>query len=329
MIAQAEESGASAWSTLSVPPERAAEYWCDAVCAAYLPFAVEVRQPARFRGDITLHHLDGYSVSVVRAEGQDVRRTARLAAAGDDEYLLASIQTAGRATVEQGDRFAVLRPGDMTLNLTSRPFELHFDGPFEQVVVQIPIGRILELTGLGRGDIQTAMSLRTTGSLAPVTSFFRALMSTSHASPHERTTVGEAGVQLIASAVLVASGIVGPHANGLQPLRSQAQRLIIEHLADPCFDVNALARMCAVSRRTLYRAFAADGEGVSSTMRRMRVEQARRLLRLSNPRSLTAVAEACGFSTERQFYRAFKDLSGMTPGEYRNTWHTSSANRHR
>ncbi|MBE6536372.1 MAG: AraC family transcriptional regulator [Ruminococcaceae bacterium] len=54
-----------------------------------------------------------------------------------------------------------------------------------------------------------------------------------------------------------------------------------------------------------------------------RVEHAKNQL-ISSKRTLSDISEECGFSCERSFHRAFKSITGKTPGEYRAEWKTPS-----
>ena len=82
-------------------------------------------------------------------------------------------------------------------------------------------------------------------------------------------------------------------------------------------NVNELCEILKVSRATLFRAFAA-GLGVSPAayIAGRRLELAEKLLR-GTSYGAAEVARLCGFSSEKYFFRRFKELSGMTPGAAR------------
>jgi transcriptional regulator GlxA family with amidase domain len=52
-------------------------------------------------------------------------------------------------------------------------------------------------------------------------------------------------------------------------------------------------------------------------LRRLRVTAAQALLRDEPRLPLAAVAGRCGFAGEAQFHRAFRAVTGTTPGAYR------------
>jgi AraC-like DNA-binding protein len=60
----------------------------------------------------------------------------------------------------------------------------------------------------------------------------------------------------------------------------------------------------------------AAGFGFSTLLSTMRLEAAKYLL-LNSQRTIMAIAIDCGFGSERNFYRIFKELTGITPSKYR------------
>jgi AraC-like DNA-binding protein len=87
--------------------------------------------------------------------------------------------------------------------------------------------------------------------------------------------------------------------------------------------VNELAVLLGVRPYELSRLFAiAAGEPLSTYLKRLQIERARRLLRATDL-PLNQVAYASGFGTRASFFRAFKKACGCTPLEFR----TSRRNR--
>jgi AraC-like DNA-binding protein len=298
-------------TTSTVPARDAFAFWREMICATFVRLAAEPVGADGFNGRIEHVPVGNLELSTVVAGGQHVRRTRSLIARGNEEYLLASIQVHGLGRVEQDGRTAALSPGDLAFYDSTRPYTLHFDGPFHQLVVQVPKRELLlrdtrELTAraLGRG---------TPG--AVVSTFFTSLADVAKDGPGQ-------------TAVLL------PHATGLlsaaasfagqgQPARSAADALARErvlaylrrNLADPGLDATTIAQACRISRRTLYRIIGDDG--VAARLRRMRIERAKAMLTADTDRPVASVGFACGYDSESGFHRAFAAATGMTPGEYR------------
>ncbi len=89
------------------------------------------------------------------------------------------------------------------------------------------------------------------------------------------------------------------------------------HLDDP-LPLEAVARTAAFSPYHFHRIFkAVAGENLSDYVRRARIERAERWLVFREDLPLRDVALECGFPSLSVFSRAFKDVRGLTPTEYR------------
>jgi transcriptional regulator GlxA family with amidase domain len=62
----------------------------------------------------------------------------------------------------------------------------------------------------------------------------------------------------------------------------------------------------------------AAGFGFSTLLSTLRMDLASHLLKNTN-RTIVDIAIECGFGSERNFYRRFKEMTGYTPKEYRGT----------
>lgn len=94
-----------------------------------------------------------------------------------------------------------------------------------------------------------------------------------------------------------------------------AMHIAAEHSSPAA--VGVMAAACHVSRRQLFRILAEHGTTFADELRRLRVENARRVLVTDARRTVSSIATACGFTTPSHFYRTFKAATGMTPAEYR------------
>ena len=88
------------------------------------------------------------------------------------------------------------------------------------------------------------------------------------------------------------------------------------HLSDYEFDVEAMARLMAVSRRQLFRKLkAVTGCTPNALLRAMRLKRAARLLQESQM-TITEIIYAVGFSDLKHFRTVFREQFGVLPGEY-------------
>jgi AraC-like DNA-binding protein len=81
--------------------------------------------------------------------------------------------------------------------------------------------------------------------------------------------------------------------------------------------IDDVAARLGLSRRRFTQLFReVTGEAWLQRLRSLRIEHACRLLRETG-RSTKAIAFECGFDSLPQFYRTFRQRTGMTPGDWR------------
>jgi AraC-like DNA-binding protein len=97
----------------------------------------------------------------------------------------------------------------------------------------------------------------------------------------------------------------------------QAAAMVIQEKVAGNAGVSRLARVAGLSESHFRRVFRQTfGQSARSMHRQSRIRKACSML-VYQSMSVTEVAEALGFSTVHNFSRAFKQVTGMSPGEYR------------
>lgn len=243
-------------------------------------------------------------ITRVRASAQRVRRTQTLIDDAQRGFTMATIQVAGRCTLVQDGRTALLNPGDLVFADSTRPFNLTCHGGFEQIVVQVPRARVDERV-LQRG---TAVPVANGGPASAIIAFFRALAG------HDPSPLGGQALSLFDAALDLAAG-AGRHTAALD--RERVLRYLRHAFRDPSLDAESVAHACHLSRRQLFRLFAGEPRSLADELRRIRVAEARRLIRARPASAVTGLAAACGFAGDTQLRRAFRSVTGTTPGAYR------------
>jgi AraC-like DNA-binding protein len=302
-------------ATSAVSAGEAFAYWREMICATFVRLAAEPTATGRFSGRIEHVPVGELELSAVVAGGQHVRRTRSLIAQGNEEYLLASIQRSGTGRIEQDGRTALLSPGDIAFYDSTRPYTLHFDNRFHQLVVQVPKRELM----LRDTRPLTARALRRGTPGGAVSAFFTSLFDATRASGEQPAVLLPHAIGLLCSAALFAGGAEPPPAAAAALARERVLEFLRRNLTDPGLDADAVAAACHVSRRTLYRILGSDG--VATRLRRMRIEQAQAMLLREPERPVASVGFACGFDSESGFHRAFRAAAGRTPGDYRKAWH--------
>lgn len=102
--------------------------------------------------------------------------------------------------------------------------------------------------------------------------------------------------------------------------KSRINRIMDAVSADPTctFTLENLAEIAGLSPFHLHRMFSnVMGEAPAVFVRRVRLLMAANALQFRPATSITDIAMECGFSSSQNFARAFKDWSGVSPGEFR------------
>ena len=294
-------------STSDVDGPDAAAYWRDLVCETFVEVAVRPLDEHGFAGVVTHRDVAGIGFASIASHGQRVDRTRGFVARSREHHLLANIQVRGQGLLAQDDRSAVLTPGSLVFVDSARPYTMQFDGEFAQLVVRFPVAM------LSRRSLRDATSTALDGPARLVTDFLLGLEKLDPAAVSELVphTLG---------LVDTALGWASQRAVGEQPqlaiTRERVHRFVREHASDPDLDAAAVATGCRISRRTLFRALA-DDEPLTQLLRRIRVERAQQLLRADPRRPIAVVAQQAGFAGPAQLHRAFRRLTGGTPGDHR------------
>ncbi|WP_280339161.1 helix-turn-helix transcriptional regulator [Nocardia neocaledoniensis] len=298
----------------------AREQWEALMSETYVPLAVDTQPDQPFYGRVTSGSLAGpadFSLTTVAGSNQEFRRSKTHLSRSDDEYLLASIHTRGRACLHQDGRSAVVGQGDMVFYDTSKPYHWTNSSAFEQVVVQVPLRLLREQPGLAQVDLPTAVTVPADSAAGVVAGFFRGLARVRQEAPDQADVLAVNALDLVGSAVMLTAGMRPIETSRDSLNREQVLIYLREHCTNPELTADEVARACHISRRTLFRVFDGSGDSLGVTLRKLRVRHAKALLIRHRALPPAAVAFGSGFASERQFYRVFQRETGMTPGEFR------------
>jgi AraC-like DNA-binding protein len=130
--------------------------------------------------------------------------------------------------------------------------------------------------------------------------------------------IGSAALDLLAVALAQVTPARAPVASAVATAaRRRAEQIIDDRLGSASLTVGNLARWTGVSRSTLYRLFEPDG-GVQAVIRDRRLARVAADLRdPSGTARIADIAERWGFCDAAYLGRVFREVHGVTPGEYR------------
>lgn len=295
--------------------------WRGLVSQSFVPLHVTGNRSGEFRAKLRARNLGDVFVSEVGANAHSVERTADLIAAGDAPYYKLSLQLAGTGMLMQDGREAILRPGDMAIYDTGRPYTLSFDHDFRSLVLMFPQSAI----DLPRDAIAHITALRISGDegIARVVAPFLA-----HLTDNMERLTAHSGLRLAHNTVdLVTTMLhsqldthVGGHGgNHRAALIHEIRGYIDDHLADPTLTPATIAAANFISTRHLHGVFKDQGVTVSAWIRSRRLEHCRRDLAdaLFADRPVSSIAARWGFTDASHFSRLFRSTFGEAPTDYR------------
>jgi len=333
------------WSTLTAAPVRQFAYWRELICEAFLDLSPESDLRDGFTGIVTQWSFGDLSLAQIDSQRQRVRRTSRDIGRAPRGGYYANLQLRGASSMAQAGRTAILRPGDIALVQTDEPFEFEFDTNFRQLSLYIP-GQLLDAEVAG--PVLTSTRIDTTaGAGGAARHAMEALARDPLASRQQVSIAGPPGPRSGASAeasmdqlspgsaarlAVLASGMLAVALDSAMPTddaRSRSVRSyraavadIEEHLTDDDLSPAATARRLGVSVRWLHQVFAGHEHSYSATVRRLRLEVARRALQdpTRNHLRVIDIAAEAGFGHVASFHRAFRREFGRSPAQLRRSW---------
>lgn len=295
------------------------EFWREVVRRSFVPMEAVPGETSDFHASLHTSHLGAVQVSVVAAQPHGVTHTSGHITSDQPDFVKVSLQLTGRCRLAQGDRQALLAPGELAIYDTRRPYTLDCELPYSMLVLMFPRA-LLRLTEQELARVNAATVPCQEGLGPVVQPFLRGLAR----QVRELQGVGED--RLADSAVDLVSALLAQHGSssahredGPEALRQRILLYMEQRLADPELGPDRIAAAHRISRRYLYKLLAEQGHTVSGWIRERRLTQCRR--DLADPAlaglPIGAVAGRWGFPDAAHFSHAFKAAYGMSPRETR------------
>jgi len=320
------------FSTAEIPRARRLSWLREAVSKQFLE--LYVAPLPRGRGNdleafMSIRELAGVRIARFCGSPLAATRTPAHVDLADQSFYMLALHVRGIARANQHGRQITLRPGDLALLDSSRPYtiELANSGPFEHIAYQIPRARLD-----ARSDqMQRALVVRLPAGSDPgrlASPFLAAL-----AAPGWRTPSGsaapliETGLDLLVNTLLLAAGVDTPAASRQEGMLYQLKLHARSRLAEPDLSPAGVAAAHYLSTRQLHRLFAAEGTTFGTWVRGERLRRCRR--DLADPRlqavSIAQLAARWGYRSAAHFTRAFSAHYGVGPRDFRRAAATHNA----
>lgn len=307
------------FSTRDVRDHERFSYWREAVCDAYVQLGCECDGRDGFHGDIRLERLSKLSLSRVSGNAHKVYRRRIDIARSSKAFFLLSLQLKQSARVTQHRRSAELEAGDLVLYSSTDPYALELTDSFEQLVVQVPRGKLL--SRLPAADLLTGRRLRGESAIGQVVGdgILRIADSLQPSDIPVQDHMQDAIIDLMAAGFASVAETAYEVSRPAQQLLERARAYIEANLADPGLNRNEVAAAMGMSVRRLNEIFAQEETSLAAAIRTARLRQIARDLK--DPRllsqSISEIAMRWGLGNLQHFSRIFKDRFGCSPRDYR------------
>ncbi|PRX92043.1 helix-turn-helix domain-containing protein [Paraburkholderia sp. BL25I1N1] len=288
--------------------------WEEAVCHAHIQVQTRPMGSGVFNGRLAeqrfgavlLRHYQSTPVRYVRSASEIDRYPA--------DIFEVSLTLSGTTIIVQNGREIVQRPGDLVIFDAARPFDYALPEGDDQIVVGVPKPLLLQYLPNAGELVGTMLNGTSTFGRLAGTMLRDVGLTGEGAGPAVAARVGLAIVDLVATAFDVECR--GASANGAQPKAGALARIksfILECLADPSLDVEAIATANNVSVRSLHRLFAAEGTTVTRWLWQQRLCASYKALSEGRCNRVSDVAMQFGFTNFSHFARSFKQTFGVLP----------------
>ena len=308
-------------STEEVDEKEQLEYWIDMICDEFVQLDCTTEQRKDFKGKLRGIEFDKIRVSEVSADPQDVIRSRKQIAKSTESEFLLSLQLEDVGFVNQDGRVAELHPGDFALYDSTRPYQLHFDRPFRQIVLQIPYNFLAEqfikpeIITARRVSAQTAAGALASQFIQSVAGRLDVL------SIQERGVVNQHIIELIALAMGSMSTLrdLDGQSVARTAMLERLKQYIEINIRHPQLSPALIAKHHHISERYQRMLFASTGTTVSRYILEQRLALCREALENKSLRdySITQIAFSYGFNDAAHFSRKFKECYGVSPKECR------------
>ncbi len=290
------------------------------VSTSFVPLEISAEHGGPFAARLCSADADDVVFTEVVAKPHLVERTPETIANGGSGYYKVSLLLSGSSILVQDGKELVMRPGDLSVYDTSRPYSLLFGEDFRNLIMMFPKDR-LELPSTFTEQL-TAVSLsQEHRGIAPVITAFLSQFPSqlAHLSDPVRAKLAHTSLDLMGtlfSSILDAEpGQRDPH----QVLLQKIYGYIDQHLSSTDLSPGSIAAAHYISTRHLHSLFRQADTTVSTWIRERRLERCRADLLdpVLSDRTVSAIAARWGFTDAAHFSRVFKAAYGVSPSDLR------------
>ena len=306
------------WDTSAALPAHQFDLYRSGLCASFAHLTPRCNAPKRsFSASLKTWTKDAQALTQMTSQCHWVSRTTEDLRRAEDDHLYLNMVLKGEMRVQQDDKSARLKSGDMFILDNARPFKACFTNTYENTHVALRIKRdslpvslvdnpetlvrqrgsqllrhALSAVALAPAEIQEDLVSSTMDTLHTILSYL-AQVPTDELNIHRAHKTKEAVLRVIAA-----------------------------NFDDPQFSFIDAVSALGLPRRTIQHHLALCGTSFSELLRNFRLVVAVDLIKehgvsASDRLNFAEVAYRTGFSDLSTFYRAFKRKYFKSPGQFR------------
>jgi AraC-like DNA-binding protein len=305
-------------TTDAVAKRDRAPQWREWVSQHFNGLESELYGDAEFDGHMSASHAGDVILTRLQANRHRVTRNANMARTSQTDYLKIVAPWLGSATVTQHGRQASARAGNWMIYDTTAGYEIANPQPVEHLILMLPKRHLTE-----RGVRLDSLMGRNVGGAQGVARLALESMRTTYQELPNMSAAAAAGAgdlikQLVQLSLLELSGQETASTQRLM-LRDRIVGHISRHLGDPDLTAESIAIALRCSRRHLYNAFEGENESLAVYIQRLRMQACVTEFKNTQVRErpITEVAMSWGFGSLSHFSRAFREHTGLSPSEFR------------
>jgi AraC-like DNA-binding protein len=306
------------FSTREVHPRDRFDYWHEVACKLVVDHHSRPENRRSFQAELRADTLGELGIILFGNSPMAISHTAAHAAHAANELFVCR-QVAGRVSLEQDGREAVLDPGDITLLEPRLPYQGKFLAGSRMLVLKVP-RRLLEARLGNMRDMTALAPNKLAGEHSLASAVLAMLPAHSGRLGTAEEVVQNQVLDLIAISLSKAIQGARPRVSSARMVARMNVRAAVEvKLTEPTLDATTVAAAAGVSVRYANAVLAEENTSIVRLIQARRLERCRRAL--EDPahahRTISEIAYGWGFSDMTHFGRRFKAAYGLLPGEHR------------
>ena len=268
-----------------------------------------------FHGKMDFIELSHLKIFWAQSSPYTVRRVSSSPHVSFSRGVKVMLQVHGRTSITQNGTTLDLAPGHWVAYDSGSPYEVTNHSEFEQITLMVPRESLAT-----RRDVKMSPLFKAHTSshgLGKVFwDFLKSVVQESNGIDMQCERSVASAVECMLMQLLANASQTKSVAMTLD-VKDAINSYIDDNLPDPELTLESMARALGMSKRTLHRAYSAEGESISDRIWRLRIQRCQQLLdHIELNRSVTELAFAHGFKDSAHFSRRFKQVTGMSPSSY-------------